>query len=78
MLPLATDLEKSYEALLLQHEIPVAHHPYYKKWLRYFLDFCAKSPSAPKELIHQWFFSTKKSDVGAGNRAAAALASARI
>lgn len=45
MLPLATDLEKSYEALLLQREIPVTHHQYYKKWLRYFLDFCDKYPS---------------------------------
>ena len=45
MLPLATDLEKSYEALLQQREIPVSHHQYYKKWLRYFLDFCAKYPS---------------------------------
>lgn len=45
MLPLAADLVKSYDALLQQREIPVAHHPYYKKWLRYFLDFCAKYPS---------------------------------
>lgn len=45
MLPLATDLEKSYGALLLQREIPASHHQYYKKWLRYFLNFCAKYPS---------------------------------
>lgn len=31
-----------YAAHLKLREIPFAHHAEYKKWLRYFLDFCAK------------------------------------
>ena len=28
--------------LLLEKEIPRKDHPYFKKWLRYYLDFCVK------------------------------------
>jgi len=45
MLTLSADLEKSYEALLMLRNIPVARQPYYIKWLRYFLDYCSKYPS---------------------------------
>ena len=31
-----------YDALLTQHRIPKKLHPYYLKWLRYYLDFCRK------------------------------------
>jgi hypothetical protein len=31
-----------YDALLAQHHIPEKLHPYYLKWLRYYLDFCRK------------------------------------
>ena len=31
-----------YDAKLAQHHIPKKLHPYYLKWLRYYLDFCRK------------------------------------
>lgn len=45
MLTLPTDLEKSYEALLMLRNIPVARQPYYMRWLRFFLDYCSKYPT---------------------------------
>ena len=39
-IPQATKVR--YEALLAQHQIPKKLHPYYLKWLRYYLDFCRK------------------------------------
>ena len=35
-------IEVRYDALLAQHRIPKNLHPYYLKWLRYYLDFCRK------------------------------------
>jgi hypothetical protein len=29
-----------YNALLIQKAVPDKYHPYYRKWLRYYLDFC--------------------------------------
>jgi len=31
-----------YSALLIQKAVPDKYHPYYRKWLRYYLDFCQK------------------------------------
>ena len=31
-----------YDAQLFQHHIPKKLHPYYLKWLRFYLDFCRK------------------------------------
>jgi integron integrase len=44
-----------YDALLDQHHIPKKFHPYYLKWLRYYLDFCRKyhfKESDKKSLPH--------------------------
>ncbi len=44
MLPETHSLFAAFEEILLRHDIPATHYGYYKKWLRYFLDFCEKYP----------------------------------
>lgn len=59
MLPLQTELGKQYEAALEQRNVPAARHPFYKKWLRYFLDFCAKYPIKGSNTDHVRLFLEK-------------------
>jgi len=40
MLPIPAPLQASFEGYLHAKEIPQASRPYYKKWLRFYLDFC--------------------------------------
>lgn len=42
MIPIPQDLSTLYNSLLIQKAVPEMHHPYYRKWLRYYLDFCQK------------------------------------
>jgi hypothetical protein len=42
MLKIPEALQKKYERLLIQNEISADHHSDYKKWLRFYLDFCKK------------------------------------
>jgi hypothetical protein len=35
-------IQAPYELLLFDKAIPRMDHPFYKKWLRYYLDFCVK------------------------------------
>ena len=35
-------IQAHYELLLFDKAIPRMDHPFYKKWLRYYLDFCVK------------------------------------
>src|SRR5262245_36507407 len=42
MLDIPADIVAQYETVLTQRAVPLSHHGYYKKWLRYYLDFCAK------------------------------------
>ena len=35
-------IQARYESLLFDRAIPRRDHPFYKKWLRYYLDFCVK------------------------------------
>ena len=35
-------IQAPYELLLFDKAIPRIDHPFYKKWLRYYLDFCVK------------------------------------
>ena len=44
MLPIPNDIAAQFDNLLQQREVPVRFRAYYKKWLRYFLDFCQKYP----------------------------------
>src|SRR5262245_45553356 len=41
MLDILADILSQYAAVLAQHSVPPSHQGYYKKWLRYYLDFCA-------------------------------------
>src|SRR5712692_3154205 len=42
MLDIPADILAQYAAVLLQCSVPPSQHAYYRKWLRYYLDFCAK------------------------------------
>jgi integron integrase len=46
MLPLPNSVLNAYVVVLRSHGIPVTHYAAYKKWLRYYLDFCFKYPAS--------------------------------
>jgi len=39
MIPISQNINTLYSALLIQKAVPEKYHPYYRKWLRYYLDF---------------------------------------
>jgi len=49
MLPIPAPLQASFEGYLQAKEIPQAARPHYKKWLRFYLDFCQKYHAAPSQ-----------------------------
>ena len=53
MLALAPGLSAQFEERLRNKEIPERSHGFYRKWLRYYLDFCRKYgfPDASKESL---------------------------
>ena len=59
MLPIPDDILKRYEAVLKKRVIPVANHPDYKKWLRYYLDFRSKYPLPNSRSEHVRLFIQK-------------------
>jgi len=42
MLQVPSELQKNFDNLLNRKAVPVRYRPYYKKWLRYYWDFCHK------------------------------------
>ena len=42
MKPIPPEILAPYEFLLFEKKIPRSEHHYFKKWLRYYLDFCLK------------------------------------
>ncbi len=42
MIDIPADILAQYEAVLLKCSVPPSQHAYYRKWLGYYLDFCAK------------------------------------
>jgi hypothetical protein len=56
MLPIPAALQASFEAYLRTGEIPETARSYYKKWLRFYLDFCHKYHFSPthKESLPQF------------------------
>ena len=42
MIPIPQNINTLYSALLIQKAVLAKYHPYYRKWLRYYLDFCQK------------------------------------
>jgi len=47
MLAIEAALTKKFEAILRDRKIPVKSRPYFMKWLRFYLDFCAKNDLDP-------------------------------
>lgn len=46
MLPLPNSVLNAYIVILQSHDIPVTQFTDYKRWLRYYLDFCSKYPAS--------------------------------
>ncbi len=42
MISMSTEIAQQFESMLAKHSVPSAQHTFYKKWLRYYLDFCSK------------------------------------
>ena len=42
MKPIPSEIKILYDALLVKRGVPLTVHFYYRKWLRYYLDFCFK------------------------------------
>jgi hypothetical protein len=42
MLNIPSDLLGRFVAVLEERSVPLTQHSYYKKWLRYYVDFCGK------------------------------------
>ncbi len=42
MIQIPSDIKINFDALLVKKAIPEKLHSHYKKWLRYYLDFCQK------------------------------------
>ena len=51
MISIPQEIQTIYGALLVQQNVPLQHHASYKKWLRYYWDFC-----------HKHHFATKKAE----------------
>jgi integron integrase len=59
MLPVPNAVLTQYEAFLKRGDIPLVRHAEYKRWLRYFLDFCAKYPVPDSNAERARLFSEK-------------------
>jgi hypothetical protein len=44
MIAIPNTVMNQYDAVLRTREVPTSQHSDYKKWLRFFYDFCAKYP----------------------------------
>jgi len=49
MKPIPLDMSARYSSLLIQRAIPQRNHSHYRKWLRYYLDFCQKYGFRPSD-----------------------------
>jgi hypothetical protein len=59
MLPIPNALLDAYVAVLKKRNIPLEEHSNYKKWLRYYLDFCSKYHELQDKSDQANLFSTK-------------------
>ena len=59
MIKIPTQIQQQYDHLLTKKEVAPHFHPHYKKWLRFYLDFCSKynhpahSPSSLPSFIQK-------------------------
>jgi hypothetical protein len=59
MLPIPKDISAKFEAVLNKREIAPSRRTEYMKWLRYYLDFCAKYPVPDSRSERVRLFSEK-------------------
>ncbi|MDP2815154.1 MAG: phage integrase N-terminal SAM-like domain-containing protein, partial [Rectinemataceae bacterium] len=59
MQPIPSDILTQFEAVLKKRRVPVSCHAYYRKWLRYYLDFRSKYSLPDSESEHVRLFIEK-------------------
>jgi hypothetical protein len=59
MTPVPNTVFSQYETILKSREVPLNCYTDYKKWLRYYLDFCAKYPVPDSKSERVQLFSEK-------------------
>jgi len=64
MLPLLPEILRDYDALLAQRDVDRGEHNHYKKWLRYYLDYCHKYHHDPADRMSFSAFHQKLSSKG--------------
>lgn len=64
MLHLPPELSARFDETLSRHAIPVYQQPHYRKWLRFYLDFCAKYGHAALERTSVRAFLRKLAEKG--------------
>jgi hypothetical protein len=47
MKPIPSEIKIFYDAVLIKKGVPLSAHFHYRKWLRYYLDFCLKYHHKP-------------------------------
>jgi hypothetical protein len=55
MKPIPAEIKILYDAALVKKGVPLPDHFYYRKWLRYYFDFCSKyqhQKSKKESLLH--------------------------
>lgn len=74
MIPIPPRVLARFEAFLREKSVPDQLHGYYKKWLRYYLDFCAKynHPVATKDSVPNFLKKLQEKNQTAEQRRQAA------
>ncbi len=77
MEPIPKDILSKYDDILKQRNVPLAIHNDYRKWLRYFLDYCAKyhPPDSKSEQVKLFIekLRSKKQPIAQQEQAARAV-----
>ena len=62
MINIPRDILTRFQAILVKRAVPPAQHSYYKKWLRFYLDFCFKyeMKDSNKESLTQFIAELRK------------------
>lgn len=64
MINIPNELWVKYGEILTNESIPVSFHNHYKKWLRYYLDYCHKykQPYAERQSLHKFIEKLQEKD----------------
>jgi len=65
MINIPHDTLTRFQAMLVKRAVPTAQHSYYKKWLRFYLDFCFKygMKDSNKESLTQFIAKRTLGDI---------------